>query len=445
MKTRHMLLGLLLSIHLGLGAAHAITSSDALPGDPDAAAETPHDDTPHDEPAPPPDVSGEVTLRDVLGATLKSSPRLRAYSWEVRSSDAKVLQAGLRPNPELSINPENFVGSGAFGNQVQYQNTMQLSQLIELGDKRELRREVASATLDRTQMEYDSTRVEVLGAATIDFIDVVAAQEEVRVAKLALSQAEELVKAVDRRTKASIGSPLEGKRARILAARTRNALNEAVRTLQAAKQKLAANWGSRGSGVRSASGDLFTTHRLPPLDELLGRTESAPERRIAFAEEKVRAAEAALARSKRVSDVVVSGAWRQGRNWDDQTVVAGVSFPLKIFDRAQGDIASSDAQVEKSKAETTSVDVRLRAAVFALYQEIVQAKEVTEVMAKEIVPRAEEAMELAKSGFAQGLYTQLDLLDTQRTLVEVRREHLLAGAKYHRLIAEVERLLGTPL
>lgn len=440
-----MLLGLLLPIHLGLGAAHAITSSDALPGEPDPAAETPHDESPHDEPAPPPDVSGEVTLRDVLAATLKSSPRLRAYSWEVRSSDAKVLQAGLRPNPELSINPENFVGSGAFGKQVQYQNTMQLSQLIELGDKRELRREAASATLDRTQMEYDSTRVEVLGAATIDFIDVVAAQEEVRVAKLALSQAEELVKAVDKRTKASIGSPLEGKRARILAARTRNALNEAVRTLQAAKQKLAANWGSRGSGVRSASGDLFTTHRLPPLDELLGRTESAPERRIAFAEEKVRAAEAALARSKRVSDVVVSGAWRQGRNWDDQTVVAGVSFPLKIFDRAQGDIASSDAQVEKSKAETTSVDVRLRAAVFALYQEIVQAKEVTEVMAKEIVPRAEEAMELAKSGFAQGLYTQLDLLDTQRTLVEVRREHLLAGAKYHRLIAEVERLLGTPL
>lgn len=445
MKTRLFLLGLLIPAHAALGVANAISSSDSLPGGQDPATDTAHDDTPHEEPAPPPDVSGDVTLRDVLAATLRGSPRLKAYSWEVRSSDAKVLQAGLRPNPELSINPENFVGSGAFGNQVQYQNTLQLSQLIELGDKRQLRREAASATLDRTQIEYDSTRVDVLGSATVDFIDVVAAQEDVRIARSSLGQAEELVRAVEKRTRASIGTPLEEKRARIMVARARNSLNAAVRSLQAVKLKLAANWGSRGPGVRSASGDLFTTHRLPPVDELLARTEAAPERRVAVAEEKVRAAEAALARSRRVSDVVVTGAWRQGRNWDDQAVVAGVSFPLKIFDRAQGDIASSEAQVEKAKVETTSVDVRLRAAVYALYQEIVQAKEVAEVMAKDIVPRTEEAMTLAKSGFAQGIYTQLDLLDAQRTLIEVRREHVEAGAKYHRLVAEVEKLLGTPL
>jgi cobalt-zinc-cadmium efflux system outer membrane protein len=445
MKTRNLLLALILLVHSGPGLALAITSGDALPGEPDPAADVPHDGTPHDDPAPPPDVSGEVTLRDVLAATLQSNPRLTAYSWELRSSDAKVLQAGLRPNPELSISPENFVGSGAFGRQVQSQNTLQLSQLIELGDKRQLRREAASATLDRTQVEYESTRIDVLGTATVDFIDVVTAQEVVRIARMSVNQAEELVRAVEKRTRASISAPLEEKRARILAARARNTLNEAVRALRATKLQLAANLGSRGPGVRGASGDLFTTHPVPPLDELLERTESAPERRVALADEKVRVAEAALARSRRVSDVVVSGAWRQGRNWDDQAVVAGVTFPLKIFDRAQGDIAASDAQVEKSKVETTSVDVRLRAAVFGLYQEIVQAKEVTEGMAREIVPQTEQAMALAKSGFAQGIYTQLDLLDAQRTLIEVRLEYVQAGAKYHRLVAEVEKLLGAPL
>ena len=439
MKTRHLLLGLLLSAHLGLSLANGITPSESLTGESEEpiAAEG-RRDTPRE-------VTGEVTLGDVLAATLKGSPRLQTYSWEVRSSDAKVLQAGLRPNPEFSISPENFVGSGVFGDRVQYQNTLQLSQLIELGEKRQLRTEAASAIRDRTLVEYESTRVEVLGSATVDFIDVVSAQEEVRIAKVALAQAEELVKAVERRTRASIGSPLEEKRARILVARAKYSLSEALRSLQAVKQKLAANWGSRGADIRSASGDLFSTHPLPPLDELLARTEVAPDRRLAKAEEKVRAAEAALARSRRVSDVVVTGAWRHGKDWDDQTVVAGVSVPLMIFDRAQGDIASSEAQVEKSKVETTSVEVRLRAAVFALYQEIVQAKEVTEGMAREIVPRTEEAMALARSGFAQGIYSQLDLLDAQRTLVEIRREHVQAGAKYHRLIAEVEKLLGTPL
>ena len=141
----------------------------------------------------------------------------------------------------------------------------------------------------------------------------------------------------------------------------------------------------------------------------------------------------------------VLGAALAARGVSPDLVVAGLTVPLMIFDRAQGDIAASEAQVEKSKVETTSVEVRLRAAVFALYQEIVQAKEVTEGMAREIVPRTEEAMALARSGFAQGIYSQLDLLDAQRTLVEIRREHVQAGAKYHRLIAEVEKLLGTPL
>ena len=392
-----------------------------------------------------PDFTSGLSLRDALTATLKGSPRLAAYSWEVRSSEAKVLQAGLRPNPELSINPENFVGSGNFGRQVQYQNTLQLSQLIELGDKRALRTEAAAAVRERTAVEYDSTRVDVLAAATVDFIDVVSAQEELRLAKVASSQAEGLVKAVQHRVRASVGSPLEQKRAEVLAARAEIAVLQATRTLDGARQRLVANWGGRGGDIGPATGDLFATHPLPPLAVLLERIEGAPERRIAVAEEAVRAAEAALVRSRRVSDVVVSGAWRQGRDWDDQSVVAGVSFPLKIFDRSQGDIAASEAQTERSKVETTSAEVRLRAVVFGLYQEIVQAKDVAEGMTRGIVPRMEEAVALARTGFAQGLYSQLDLLDAQRTLVEVRREHIQAGTRYHRLVAEVEKLLGTPL
>lgn len=434
MKTRTLFVGLVFFTHVGINpAVWAITPPDSLTATrPSAAA-----------PAAP-DFSGGLSLRDALAATLSGSPRLAAFSWEIRTSEAKKLQASLRPNPELSINPENFLGSGDFGRQAQYQNTLQLSQLIELGDKRALRTEAASAVKARTEVEYELTRVEVLAAATTDFIDVVGAQEEVRLARLALSQAQGLVKAVEQRLEASVGSPLEQKRAQVLAARADIAVRQAARTLDGAKQKLVANWGG-GGDIGPAAGDLFATHPLPPLAALLERIDGAPERRIAVAKEAVRAAEAMLTRSRRVSDVVVSGAWRQGRGWDDQAVVAGVSFPLQIFDRAQGDIAASDAQSEKAEVETAAIEVRLRAVVYGLYQEIVQAGDAVEGMTKVIVPRTEEAVALARTGFARGLYSQLDILDAQRTLVEIRREHIQAGTRYHSLIAEIEKLLGTPL
>lgn len=439
MKKQTLLVGILFSALTGPGPAVAITTPEALPAEVDAPVVS------EDGRERPPAPAGDIGLREVLAATLEGSPRLAVYSWELRSSEAKILQAGLRPNPELAVSPENFVGSGAFGEQIQFQNTLQLSQLVELGDKRRLRTEAAESARDRTRVEYESARVEVLGAATVDYIDVVSGQEEVRLAALALDQAENLTAAVERRIKASVGTPLEAKRARILAARAGNAQTRADRGLQAAKQKLAANWGGDGGRIGPVRGDLFATHPVPSLASLLERVEASPERRVAVAEEKVRAAEAALARSRRVSDVVVSGAWRHGRNWDDQTVVAGLSFPLKVFDRGQGDIASSEAQVEKSKVETRSVEVRLTAAVFGVHQEMVQAKDETVSMARDIVPRTEEAVALARAGFGRGLYSQLDLLDAQRTLVEVRREHIEAAARYHRLVAEAEKLLGTSL
>ena len=445
MKKKILINGLMLLSFLSYESAHAISSSEttvdqAQAGGPaDRSGERPL------FPGRRPELSGDITLQQVIASTVEGSPQLASYSWEVRASEARILQAGLRPNPELSVSPENFIGSGAFEDQVQYQNTLQLSQLIELGEKRELRTEAASATRDRTQLEYESKRVEVLGDATIDFIDVVSAQEEGRLAELTVRQAHELKKAVDERLRGGLGAPLEEKRANISLSRAENVSRQAALRLQAAKQKLAANWGSKNANFHRALGELYSTHPLPGFDSLIARLESAPERKIAVAEEKVRAAEAAVLRAKRVSDATVSGAWRQGRNWDDQTVVAGLSIPLKIFDRSQGDIAASEAQFKKSTVDTASVEVRLHAVAFGLYQEILQAKEQSETMAKKIVPSADEALTLSKSGFARGLYSQLDVLEAQRTLIEVRREQIESGARYHRLVAELERLLGTPI
>lgn len=57
----------------------------------------------------------------------------------------------------------------------------------------------------------------------------------------------------------------------------------------------------------------------------------------------MRAAEVALAYTKRITDVTVSAAWRHGRDWDDQTAVAGFSIPLQVFHRYEGAIAASEA------------------------------------------------------------------------------------------------------
>ena len=77
--------------------------------------------------------TGTINLRQVLALALMHNPDLKAFSWAVRAGEAKTLQAGLRPNPELETEIEEFGGSGALSGFRAIETAIQLSTPIELG------------------------------------------------------------------------------------------------------------------------------------------------------------------------------------------------------------------------------------------------------------------------------------------------------------------------
>ena len=50
----------------------------------------------------------DLTLRDAALLTLQRNPELAAFAKEMRALEGATLQAGLLPNPELSLNVENI-------------------------------------------------------------------------------------------------------------------------------------------------------------------------------------------------------------------------------------------------------------------------------------------------------------------------------------------------
>jgi cobalt-zinc-cadmium efflux system outer membrane protein len=81
------------------------------------------------------DPIGVITLRKALALALMHNPQLKAFSWDVRVSEARQLQASLWPNPELDIEVEEAGGGGGRSGFDAAETTIALSQLIELGDK----------------------------------------------------------------------------------------------------------------------------------------------------------------------------------------------------------------------------------------------------------------------------------------------------------------------
>ncbi|MHC4682264.1 MAG: TolC family protein, partial [Planctomycetota bacterium] len=129
-----------------------------------------------DEPGPA-DRNEMMTLPRALSLALMHNPVLKAFSWEVRASEARALQASLWPNPELDVEVEEVGGAGDRSGFDGAETTVQLSQFIELGDKRGKRTKVASLENDISQWDYEARRLDVFTSVVKAFTETLAAQE----------------------------------------------------------------------------------------------------------------------------------------------------------------------------------------------------------------------------------------------------------------------------
>src|SRR5690606_10077905 len=125
-----------------------------------------------------------LTLRQAIAKALHENPRLSAFAWDIRAADADILQAGLRPNPELEFELEGIrltegpnqhtrsfgVGAplgefptvawdnerecGAPSGLEESEITLAIAHIVELGGKRAKRVALASSAKQVTLWDY---------------------------------------------------------------------------------------------------------------------------------------------------------------------------------------------------------------------------------------------------------------------------------------------------
>jgi cobalt-zinc-cadmium efflux system outer membrane protein len=388
--------------------------------------------------------TGSLTLAEALALALTENPELAPFAWHERADEARIIQASLRINPELNLQVEDVLGTGAYSGGSQAQTTLQLSQVIELGGKRAARREVASRARGITQFEYESVRVDVLANVTQRFIHVVAKQQSLELAITNHRLAEDALTTVQKRVEAGKASALEATKAQVALARgevlvgaTRNALN-------AARKLLAASWRNDDPVFERAEADLFARRPIPPYQALAGQISSSPEIARWISEKRLREAEIKLADALRVPNLTVGGGIRLLEGNGEEALVFGLTMPLPLFDRNQGGSAELRAEFGRAEADQKAAEFRIGAVLLGLYEETVHNIHVIEGLERKILPMAEEALAISREGYVQGRFSYLEVLDAQRTVFDVRQEYIRMATSYHQLLVEIERLTGQP-
>jgi cobalt-zinc-cadmium efflux system outer membrane protein len=386
-----------------------------------------------------------LTLREAVSLALKQNPSLLAHGYAIKAAEASRAQAGVRPNPTLSLEVEDALGTGDYREFRNAQTTLQLSQLIELGGKRKARTQVADLMSERKRNEMELARVEVTAAVADRFIHVAGDEQEYALSRETTRLAEESLALAKRRVAAASASPIEEKRANILLAKARIAEEHAEHELLVARRKLAALWGATDVTFKETRADLFVRPALPTHEDLAARISRSPELARWANEKSVRDAEIKLADAKSRPDLTAGAGVRQFSGPDDVGFVFQFSLPLPFSDRQQGARAEARALSEKAEIERSATELKLRTTLFGVAQELMHASTELASLEKEMIPDAEAALKLAREGFQQARFSQLELLDAQRTLVELRLQRIQAAVTYHQFIIEIEKLLGEPL
>ncbi|HET9639572.1 MAG TPA: TolC family protein [Allosphingosinicella sp.] len=377
-----------------------------------------------------------LTLDQALREAEARSPAIVAARARVEAAEARIRQAGFRSNPELSLEVENLLGTGELSGLKSTETTLSVNQRLDLGGRRRPRVAAARADLIAEQLRLAIARADLAQSIRQQFARAVTARERLRIAIQNEGVARELARVETILVQEGRDPPLRAVRARSAAAQAGAEVEAARAEEQAARGTLASLFGVT-EPPETVTGDLLDLQPVTVNPEL------SLEVRLAEAERLRAEAEVGREVSSGRLDPAVGLGVRHVRESGDVGLVAGVSMPLPIFDRNQGNIAAARSGVRAAEANlasvTASARVRARNAIIAV--EAAAAR--VEALERAAVPEGAEALRLTEISYREGRATMLELLDaqnayraTQLALVEARLAQALATAELGRVAAQ---------
>jgi outer membrane protein, heavy metal efflux system len=378
-----------------------------------------------------------LSLEQAVALALRESPTVRAKQHEYRATQAQEITAGLRPNPTTS-----YTGDQLGSSSVEPQHFFALEQPIELGGKRGRRLDAARAASRVSAAELDDVRRQTVAQVKKAFTDALVAGATLALAGDNLRTLDELERLQRIRADKGDISELDLTRIQVQRFASERDAADARQAIDAARIALRA-----AVGLEAVTPDFTLSGELGfrdvPLDPV------ALRRRALDARPDLRAAEAARGRARAERELARANAWSDvtprvayERIGGANTYGVGVSVPLRIFDRNQGEIARTRAEIDRADALREAAAVQVLADVDSALSQVAIQREKLLLLRDTYLPKAQRVRDTVEFAYRRGGVSLLDFLDAQRTYRETSLEHLRALGAYWAALYQLEAAAG---
>ena len=399
-----------------------------------------------------------LTLDQAIELLVHNNMELRSQYFEIPQSQADILTASLRANPILyadsQLIPYGNYSEQRPGGPVQYD--LNITYPLDLSRKRQARTQVAARAKQVLEAEFqNAVRLQIDNLYTA-YVAVLAARQRALFATAATKSLDAMLQPMGDQLK--VGRITRAEYNRVLLQRETAALaaNDANEALAIAGRNLGQllNLPANASIATVVRGSLYDRGmEVPDATHLVDLALQQRPDLTAFRLAVMRAhAEERLALANRLDDVfLLYQPYTYQRNTVPEGAMAttswavGLTVPLPIFNRNQGNIQRARLNICQTRAEYQDLTRRVIDEVNAADREYRLTLAAMHRFEEVLRPAAEEVLATAQRQFDQGSIDLIGYLNTRRDYNQVARQYLDTLVRHRRAMLSLNTAVGQRL
>jgi outer membrane protein, heavy metal efflux system len=372
--------------------------------------------------APAPDQK-TITLEELQQMALHNNPTFAQATANIRAAEGRKQQSGLYPNPTVGYQGEQIRGGSFRGGEQGFF----VQQNIVTAGKLGLNRNIFEQERKQAETEAEEQKLRVIANVKVSYIQALAAQQTLDLRRALGKLAQDAVETSHQLANVGQADAPDVLEAEVEAQQADLALTMAEQNQLRVWKELAAVVGNTKLPLLHLEGSLEDMPAVDAPDLVEKIVNDSPA--VKIAELGVKKAESNLARAKRepIPDLQLRAGMQQNRELLEPTGrptglqgFADVGVQIPIFNRNQGNIATSEADLERARREVERVKLSLRQRAASVVQSYAYSQIAAERYKNQMIPRAQKAYEMYTKKYQEMAAAYPQVLIVQRTLMQLQ-------------------------
>lgn len=388
---------------------------------------------------------GHAPLRidQALAMALRNNRQIRAEVEQIAAARADLVQAGLLPNPVLSLTlrfPFDPAGGGTF---VGASVVQSFTALWLRGG----RIDSADARLNQAVLDVSDKALLLVAQVRATHARIAFGQRAVALSDEHLATLARSIDSLEARTRAGEGTPLDGNRARLQLAKARAERAGEANELAKERRRMLELIGFANASTEWTAEDDATPTALPAIDEAAAATLALSQRldvAAACAVAVAQRADLSVQERSRLSDLAL-GADLERDGGGGKSIGPVVEVAVPIFDTNAAQIARAGSLARAALASYEAATQRAVREARVAWIDLDSAARLSDEYRAALLALAEHNLTLAESALKSGQTDVTVLLEAQRELIDARRT--LSGLELRATLARIalEQAVGGKL